>query len=432
MKNISSLLLSVVLILVSASPNLATDWPQWRGSFFNGSTDEKDLPSSWSETENIAWVSSLPGPGGATPIISNGKVFVSSMVKGTKDFVALCFDAETGKQLWRKEVGSNPHNFRRNNAASPSPVADGNNVFFMYGSGDLVGFDFEGNKLWALNIEKDYGNLSVKFGYSNSPLLYNNKLFIPVIRQTSEQDDNPLESFIIAIDSKTGKTIWKQPRQTNAHSESMEAYTTPVPMLRNGKLQILNIGADFITANDPDTGKELWRFEYWTQKVRDSRIIPSLVTDNNLIIGTRYKNRGVFALLPPDSNNTGKILWEFDEAAPDVCTPLIYQGKLYVLDGKQSKLVTCLDPNTAKKFWQYKLEGRGPWRASLTAGDGKIYCINETGEIVVLKADGEKFDPEASSGFETKIDEGPIQSSISIANGHLFIRTAENLYCIGQ
>lgn len=428
MKDTKSLLLAAFMILVSAISNLAADWPQWRGPFFNGSTDEKDLPTSWSKTENIAWVSPLPGPSGATPVISNGKVFVSSMVKGTSDFVAMCFDAKTGKQLWRKEVGSNPHNFRRNTAASPSPVADGKNVFFMYGNGELAGFDFEGKKLWSRNIENDYGNLSVQFGYSSSPLLYNDKLFIPVIRRAREQDDNPPESFVMALDPKTGKTLWKQPRETNAHSESMEAYTTPIPMLRNGKLQVLNTGADFITANDPDTGAELWRFEYWQRKVRDSRIVPSLVTDNSIIFGTRYKNRGVFALQPPGGNSSGKILWEFDEAAPDVCTPLLYQGRLYVLDGKRSKLVTCLDPNTAKQFWQGKIEGRGPWRASLTAGDGKLYCINETGEVVVLKAGSDKFE----IIFQTQINEAPIQSSIAIANGHLFIRTAKNLYCIGK
>jgi outer membrane protein assembly factor BamB len=428
MKDTRNLLSVTVIILVFTTQNFATDWPQWRGPFFNGSTNEKDLPSTWSQTENIAWVSPLPGPGGATPVVSNGKVFVSSMVKDTSNFVALCFDAETGKQLWRREVGSNPRNFPRNTAASPSPVADGKNVFFMYGSGDLAGFDFEGNKLWSRNIENDYGKLSVQFGYSSSPLLYNDKLFIPVIRRTREQGGNPLESFIMALDPKTGDTLWKQPRETNAHSESMEAYTTPIPMLRNGKLQVLNTGADFITANDPDTGAELWRFEYFKRKVRDSRIVPSLVTDNNLIFGTQYKNRGVFALQPPDSKNACKMLWEFDKVAPDVCTPLLYQGRLYVLDGKQSKVVTCLDPNTAKQFWQGKINGRGPWRASLTAGDEKLYCINETGEVVVLKAGGDEF----NIIFETKIDEEPIQSSIAIANGHLFIRTAENLYCIGK
>ncbi|MBL7153509.1 MAG: hypothetical protein ISS79_07310 [Phycisphaerae bacterium] len=96
----------ITVILISASSGPARDWPQWRGPFFNGSTDEENLPASWSATENTKWVSPLPGPSGATAVISNGRVFVTSMVKRTGGYVALCFDQETGKQLWRKNVGS--------------------------------------------------------------------------------------------------------------------------------------------------------------------------------------------------------------------------------------------------------------------------------------------------------------------------------------
>jgi outer membrane protein assembly factor BamB len=100
-----------------------------------------------------------------------------------------------------------------------------------------------------------------------------------------------------------------------------------------------------------------------------------------------------------------------------------------VLDGITSgKVVTCLDPKTGREIWQGKIGGRGPWHASLTGADDKLYCMNETGEIVVLAAGGNKF----KIIFQTKIDEAPIQSSISIANGRLFIRTAKNLYCIGK
>jgi len=140
------LLWTIIAILVISAPLSATDWPQWRGPFFNGSTDEKNLPRSWSQTEGIAWVSPLPGPSGATPVICNGRVFVSSMVKRGPDFVALCFDARNGRQLWKKHIGSVARRFPRNNMASPSAVTDGKYVFFLYGSGELVGFDYEGNK----------------------------------------------------------------------------------------------------------------------------------------------------------------------------------------------------------------------------------------------------------------------------------------------
>ncbi|MBN2137056.1 MAG: PQQ-like beta-propeller repeat protein [Sedimentisphaerales bacterium] len=425
--------LVILLALTLWGGASGADWAQWRGPSFDGSTNEKDLPASWSASENTVWVSLLPGPSGATAIISNGRVFVSSTVKGTDDFVAMCFDERSGKELWRKQIGSDSRRYMRNNPCSPSPVADGKNVYFLYGSGHLVGFDFDGNELWSRNIEAEYGNLALMFGYSNSPLLYDGRLYVLAIRRDSAyrqpHSTEPLDSFIAALDPKTGKTIWKQQRKTNAFDEGMEAYGTTIPFLRNGKVELLNTGADFVTAHDPVSGEELWRFEYWTRKVRDSRIIPSLVTGRGLIFGTLHKHKGVFALKPPAGDDPGKILWEFDYAAPDASTPLFYDGRLYVLDGiTRGKVVTCFEPETGKQLWQGKLGGRGPWRASLTAGDGKMYCICETGEVVVLKAGGENFE----ILFETKYDEGPIQASIAIANRRLFIRTAENLYCVGK
>jgi outer membrane protein assembly factor BamB len=125
----------------------------------------------------------------------------------------------------------------------------------------------------------------------------------------------------------------------------------------------------------------------------------------------------------------GRILWEFREAAPDCSTPLFYQGRLYVFDGlRGGRVVTCLDPKTGTQFWQGKLGGRGPWWASLTAGDGKLYCISEAGEAVVLRAGGDTFEVLS----RTEMGGSPTQSSIAIANGHLFIRTADNLYCVGE
>jgi outer membrane protein assembly factor BamB len=418
-----------------STPALGTDWPQWRGPFLNGSTDEANVPDSWSETENIAWVIELPGRGSATPVISNGRVFISSMVGKSNDFVALCFDADDGKKIWERPAGTTSRPFRNNTMASPSPVTDGKNVFFLYGSGDLIGFDFEGNKLWSRNIADDYGTLTVSFGYSASPLLFRNKLYIIVIRRDSpprggQTTSEPLESFLMALNPQTGTTIWKQPRPSNTFAESMESYTTPIPFIINGQAEILNIGSDIITANDPNNGKELWRFEYQTNKVRDSRIVPSLVTGDDLIFGTRYKHHGVFALKSAETDNNSQpvIAWEFDNPSPDVSSPLYYKDRLYVLDGIKTKTVTCLDPKSGEKIWQGSIGGRGPWRASLTGADDKLYCINETGEVVVLAAGGDQF----RILFETKIDEGPIHSSIAVADSRLFIRTARNLYCIGK
>jgi len=422
-------------ILIISTPALATDWPQWRGPFFNGSTDEKNLPDSFSQTKGILWVSPLPGPSGATPVICNSRVFVSSTVKGTSDFVALCFDARNGKKLWEKNIGSDSRRFPRNNMASPSPATDGKYVFFLYGSGHLAGFNYDGNILWSRNIEEEYGSLALKFGYSSSPLLCQNKLFIIVIRRSRHYPEpwreGPLDSFLLALNPKNGNTIFKQQRKTNAFDEGMETYSTPIPFVHNGHAEILSTGADFITAHNPETGNELWRFEYHKNKVRDSRVIPSLVTGDGLIFGTRHKHGGVFALQPPNPDNSSqaRIIWNYDGPSPDASTPLYYQNRLYVLNGiRHGKVVTCLEPKTGTEIWQGTIGGRGPWRASLTGADGKLYCINESGEVVILAAGGKEF----KIIFQTKIDEPRIKSSIAIADGHLFIRTAQNLYCIGK
>lgn len=438
MRSIKSVALLNAWMLVVAASGLASDWPQWRGPFFNGSTDEKGLPVSWSKTENVAWVSPLPGPSGATPVIINGRVFVTSTVKGTPDFVALCFEAATGKELWRKQAGSNPRKFPRNNMASPSPATDGKRVFFLYADGTLLGLDIDGKELWSRNIEKEYGNLALQFGYSCSPVLYDGKLYITVVRRDKPYRepaaDGPLDSFIAALDPATGRTLWKQQRKTDAFDEGMETYSILMPFVRHGKVELLMTGGDFVTAHDPGTGKELWRFEYWREKIRDSRVIPSLVTGEGLIFGSRHKYNPVFALEPPtgeqgqDALATARILWEFAEAAPDCSTPLFYDGRLYVFDGLRRKTVTCLDPKTGRTFWQGKLGGRSAWWSSLTAADGKLYVISETGDIVVLQAGGDEF----KVLFETKFEEPPIQSSMAIAGGRLFIRTAANLYCIGK
>lgn len=172
----TSAVIIIVVLLVGARV-LAGDWPHWRGPFLNGSSDEKNLPATWSKTENVIWVASLPGHSSATPIIANGKVFVSSTDRNSDALLALCFDARSGKELWRKKLGESSRKVPRNNPATPSPVTDGRHVYFMYGTGDLAGLDYEGNVIWSRNIEAEYGNISIKYGYSSSSLLYDDKLY---------------------------------------------------------------------------------------------------------------------------------------------------------------------------------------------------------------------------------------------------------------
>jgi len=413
---------------------LAGDWPHWRGPFLNGSSEEKNLPSSWSKTENVAWIASLPGHSSATPIIADGKVFISSTDKNSGVIFALCLDAQNGQELWRKKVGTSNRKVPRNNPATPSPVTDGRYVYFMYGSGELVGMDYEGNILWSRNLEGEYGNISMKWGYSSSPLLFDERLYILIQRRHTayrSPESTSLDSFILAVDAGTGVNIWKQPRKTDAVNESLDSYSSPIPFHHSERAEILIIGSDYITSNNPATGKELWRYEYAKKKSAKGRNISSVVTGEGLIFGV--PPRGSLGLLALKSGLDGNlsdddIVWKFDGPSPDVSTPLYYRGNIYVLGDRRGGVMTCLDASTGRQKWQGKLGGRAPWWASITAGDDKLYCISEAAEAVVLAANEGRFKILSRIDMEDK----PVQASIAIADGRLFIRTAGKLFCISN
>jgi outer membrane protein assembly factor BamB len=429
-----TLLLFLIMMLFTAGQTSAGDWPHWRGTYLNGSSDEKNLPVRWSKTENIAWTAPLPGHSSATPVIANGRVFVSSTVKDSGDLLALCFDTQTGKELWRKKLGASIRKVPRNNPATPSPVTDGRNVYFMYGSGDLAGLDYEGNILWARNLEDEYGNISLKWGYSSSPLLYKGTLYILVQRRDTAYRapaGTDLDAFILAINAKTGKNIWKQSRKTDAINETLDSYSSPILLQHSGRTEIIVVGADYVTANDPVTGKEIWRYEYVRQKSTRGRNITSPVTVEGLVMCV--PPRGADGLIAINSDGVGTIsddhiAWRFDGPSPDCSTPLYYKGNLYVLADRKGGIITCLDAKTGRQKWQGKLGGSTPWWASITAGDDKLYCISEAAEAVVLASGDEGF----KILHQVDMGDKPIQASIAIANGHLFIRTASKLFCVGN
>jgi outer membrane protein assembly factor BamB len=384
----------------------------------------------------VRWVAPLPGPAAATPIVVGGRVFISSTVKGDDELLALCVDARSGRGLWRRKLGASDRRVPRNTMATPSPVADGRHVFFLYGSGQLAGLDVDGTVMWQRNIEREYGNISLKFGYGSSPLLYKGRLYVFVQRRQrawrEPTSETPLASFLLAVDPQTGHNLWKHDRVTDALDESLDSYASPIPHERNGRAEIVLIGGDHVTAHDPATGAELWRYDYAPVKSTRWRLIPSIVTGTGLIFGVQP--RGTNDLFAIKSGGRGllteeHVAWRFDGPTPDVTTPLFYRDNLYVLDGvRGGKVLTCFEAATGRVQWQDRLGGRAPWRASPTAGDGKIYCINEDAEAVVLSASDEEFN--VLSRVDMK--DGPVQASIAVADGCLFVRTASRLVCIGR
>src|SRR5579863_2773973 len=180
MKFARSLLVITTITLGSSSP--AENWPQWRGPHFNGSSDEKGLPQTWTR-ETARWTVGLPGPSAATPAIWGDRVFVSTTDVEPKTLHALCLDRNTGKVLWDNKVSEGFGRDENSNFASPSPVADGDRVFFFYGNGALAAFDHAGKEIWSRSITKDYGDFAFQWTFSASPTLVFGKLILEVLQR---------------------------------------------------------------------------------------------------------------------------------------------------------------------------------------------------------------------------------------------------------
>ena len=422
------------LLLAGAGPACAGDWPQWRGPFFHGSADETSLPDRWSPTENVAWFVPMPGESGATPVVLGERVFVSSTESGAKGLFAICVSRDTGEVLWNKRISDSGQKIGNNTMASPSPVAEENRVCFMYGTGDLVSFDNKGEQLWRRDLAKDLGNFSIMWGYGSSPLLYKDRLYIVLLRATRLYRPGPEvlpkyagpQSLVLCLDPATGKTIWDKERKPapTAQGENLEAYSTAIP---RGD-EILVAGADCITGQDCATGAENWRFLYNPRKRPQWRVVPSPVVAEGVIVGAQPRGTNVLFAFRPGA--AGKEIpyesaaWTIEGGGPDVVTPLYYKNRLYVLDGDK-KIMRCLEPETGKQIWEGDLGGADIFRASPSGADGKIYCISMGGEAVVLKA-GDAFEVLS----RTQMGGAPCSSSIAIAGGCLFIRTADKLYCV--
>jgi outer membrane protein assembly factor BamB len=266
-------------------------------------------------------------------------------------------------------------------------------------------------------------------------MLYGGKLYVQVLQRNPRPDDyahalddkSERESFLLCLDPQTGRNLWRHVRPTDATDEAQEAYSTPVPYMGKQGTEILVVGGDYVTAHSPDTGVELWRCgglndrkeHYW-------RIVPSPVVADGLIIACGPKRDPVLAIKDGGKGLVTEthLAWKFKEFPSDCVTPLFYQQKLFVLDGDH-QMMTCLEPQTGAKKWQGNLGVREIFRASPTGADGKVYCLSENGTVVVLDA-GNEFKILST----IRLGEAPVRSSIAVAHGALFIRTAKSLYCV--
>ncbi len=423
----------LAITLASALHAAAADanWPNWRGPNLDGTSDTaRNLPVSWSPTENVKWRVELPSWSAATPIIWNDIVFVTSAEEGfrghkgsgaggerDKDkLLFMALNRDDGSVRWSRVMGAENRIGNKQNMTSPSPVTDGRHVWTTTGNGVLAKWDFDGNKLWELDMQSEFGEFGIQFGYASSPVLHEGRLYLQVLHGFLTDDP----CYLAAVDAATGKAVWKVNRPTDAVHESPDSYSTPTLASVNGKTQLIVSGSDYITGHDLDTGRELWRAGGLNpNKDTNYRTIASaLVVGNTVFAPSRRRPFIAFKLgAKPEK------LWT-TEYGPDVPTPTSDGERLYIIDDKGVALAFGVKDGSTI-YGRTRIEP-GIYSASPLLADGKIFATSEDGTTTVIAAGGE---------FKVlgvnKLDDYTLASP-AVAGGEIFVRTSKRLYCFAK
>ena len=431
----SNLTCSALFALLFSGNVNAENWPQWRGSHSDGISTEKNLPTQWSKTENIAWRTPMPGQAGATPCVWDDRIYATSADKN--DLVVLCVSTTDGKVLWKQKVGTGNQDARagEGNSASPSPCTDGKHVWVFCGTGVLACYTKDGDEVWKFDVGDRFGKLDIQFGMTSTPVLDGDDLYMQLIHGRMKMDDNTRIGKVIKLDKMTGKTIWEVDRATDAKFECKHSYASPFIYDDKSSKFLVVHGADCITGHDLSTGNEVWRFGLLNGPSENNskptdptfRFVasPCLSPATNSIIVPTAKEGPVIALkasaLKGDSSkNKESIAWN-SARTPDVSIPLIVDGLVYLLQ-KDGKL-QCMELATGKELYLERTYS-GQHRSSPMYADGHIYFGSNDGHFSVVRA-GREFK------LVSTMEMGEaITASAIVSNGTLYIRSYEALYAI--
>lgn len=412
----ASLLLTGILV--------AQNWPAWRGEGSNGVATGKQPPLDLDG--KLLWKVELPGRGCSTPIVWNDTIFVTSAI-GDQDGL-LAFDNK-GKELWRKMFGPlvPGRGQRVGSSTNSSPITDGEVIVAYFKSGTVACLDLQGNPQWQINLQELYGKDTLWWDQGTSPVFAGGHVLVAVMQTVGE-------SYLVSLDRKTGKEVWKTPRKYETGKESGDAYTTPHVVSLNGQQQIISWGGDHLTGHDSTSGKLLWECGGFNPK-RDGfqRVIASAVVGDGIAVVPFRRGDSLGAIrLDGSSGNISETHWAWrnDERGADSPSPILRDGKVYLLKdaGPQRGRVTCLDAKTGKPLWDSTLP-KGPqvyYSSPLLIGD-HIYCVREDGMVFSGKVTSDGLTNVKSHALE----EGMISSPISVG-GRLILRTDKSLRCYGE
>jgi outer membrane protein assembly factor BamB len=374
----------------------------FRGYMGQGISYSKNTPVAWNGTtgENIKWKVAFSKPGFNSPVLWGDKLFISG--GDSQSRVVACYNRNTGQLLWEKEVtgipgspASPPRVSDDTGLAAPTMAVDGNRVYAIFATGDVVAFDLDGNKIWGRNL----GVPNNHYGHSSSLQVWENKLII--------QYDTNTKGRMLALNTTTGETLWDIDRAVHV------SWASPVLIDLNGKIEVVTTADPYVAGYDLQTGAEIWKVAAMMGEVG-----ASVAYGNGLVFATNEYARLV--ALEPKPNS--EFVWEDDEYLAEASSPVVYNGLLYT--ATSYGVLACYDAKTGEK--KFEKEFKDGFFSSPMIADGKLYIIDLHGVTHILKADASGTilaEPElGESGFAVP----------AFADGVVYIRGMEHLYCFGK
>jgi outer membrane protein assembly factor BamB len=436
-------ILSGILMLLLPTVLAAENWPQWRGPLGTGTSTEKGLPTEWSMKQNVAWSSALAGLGVSSPVVWGNQVFVTyqlgagalrqgrhptfvqegnpadageTPLGGSRPpapdekitFAVAAFRAADGRQLWEHKMdaaGKLPDVHDKRNLATPSPVTDGERVYAWFSTGQLAAVDMNGKTVWTRHLGQEYATFDLDWGHASSPALFRDRLILVCYQGSA--------AFLLALDKRTGKELWKVERPRDVKS-----YSTPLIIETAQGSEVIVNSSESMEAFDPATGKSLWRF---LEPARFAVPMP-VYYDGTLYVSRGYRSGPFWALKAGERNDVpkSKLVWHVETGAPYTSSIVHHDGLIYM--ATEMGIVTCIDAKTGERIWRERMGGI--YSASPVYADGKIYLFSENGEALVLRA-GRTPQVLAKNKLDMRVIASP-----AISGGRIFVRGDRQLVAI--
>lgn len=405
---------ALLTVAISAAVATADNWPAWRGPTGQGYCEEKGLPLTWSETENVKWKTPLEVQGNSTPVIWGDKIFLTQANKGGALRSLLCFARADGKVLWQKDIAyaDKERNWDQNWYGNASPATDGERVVVSFGSAGMYCFDFAGNELWQ---RTDLGKWDHQFGNGSSPILYRDMAIL-----WCGPNEKEGRNFLLAVNKKTGATVWE-------HDDLGGSWSTPVIVSVKGQDQLfLAVPGKQLTdpgtlkGFDPRTGKELWSCSGLSEYTYTS----ALYGNDIAVAMSGYGKAALAVKLGGNGDITKDRLWHHPKNIQRVGSGVIHGEHVYIVE--ENGLPHCYELATGKEVWNVKERPTELTWGSMVRADGRLYVLTRNADTLVFSAN-----PKYQLLATNRLAEGEqSNSSLAISDGDIFIRTFRNLWCI--